>query len=112
MKLLLSFSLIAALSAFAQAPKATPETAPVLTAADREPLHEAEEMLQSDQTQAALGQAASDRLPARQKAVEAAGAVLKTKCGAYGIVRNEVGRLDCGKTKAVETAPAAKPAAK
>lgn len=96
-------ALFAALFAFAaDAPKPKTETPPVLTAEDREPLHEAEEALQADQTNAALGQAAEARIPERQKARDAAVKVIRDKCGAYGFVRDEAGRINCGKTKPPE----------
>jgi hypothetical protein len=91
MNKLLTIALIAAFSAFsAETPK--PETAPTITAADREELHEAQEALQADEL-------AATRIEARKKAVEAAGRKLLEKCGPYGLGIDEAGRLQCGTKK-------------
>jgi hypothetical protein len=110
MKLILLSLIAASLLVAADAPKtAESATAPVLTAADRESLHEAQEALQADQLQLTLGQAAAARLPERQKAVDVAGKVLTDKCGTYGLSRDEAGRIQCGKVGTPPVAPAVKP---
>lgn len=71
---------------------------PLLTAADREPLHAAFEALQSDQI-------AAGRIEADQKAVNEALQKLQAKCGVYGIVGQKPSEIQCGTKPVTKETP-------
>ena len=96
--LLMVWPLAAAFAA--DAPKAAEEKPPVLTAEDREPLHELNERLL----------AAKASVPELEKAMQDAFRTVSAKCGDFGVVQGADKRMQCGSKKAAPPASPTPPA--